>query len=139
MTKGVLLDNGTSMETHLVCDTSGRASLTEVEQGAILVVEDPFIRKYLRDLLVRHGFRVVGSDVPAAAAMLSTGAEQVDLIITNSPKDFLRFRDQVPLLYIAAAPDPELAARFSWCRTLAKPFQPADLVAAVRDLTAAAV
>ena len=71
--------------------------------------------------------------------MLSSDTEQVDLIITNSPKDFLRFADHVPLLYIAAAPDPELASRFLWCRVLQKPFHPDQLVAAVRDLTAVAV
>jgi hypothetical protein len=67
--------------------------------------------------------------------MLSSDTEQVDLIITNSPKDFLRFADCVPLLYIAAAPDAELASRFLWCRVLQKPFHPDQLVAAVRDLT----
>src|SRR5258708_7293178 len=123
------------METHLACDAPELVGLRGEQEGSIVVVEDPFIRKYVRDLLVRHDFRVVTSEMPAAAAMLSSG-QQVDLIITNSPKDFIRFADRVPLLYIAAAPAQELASRFSCCRTLPKPFHPAELVAAVRDLTA---
>ena len=105
-------------------------------EGAIVVIEDPFIRKYLRDLLARYGFRVIGSDVAAATGMLRSGSEQVDLIITNKPAEFLEYWDQVPVLYLSAMPDPELAAQFLYCRTVNKPFRPEQLVEAVRDLTA---
>lgn len=122
------------METLIACIPSERA-IRATAQGAVVVVEDPYIRKYLRDVLTRHGYRVIGSEVQAATEMLRSGTEQVDLVITNSPIDFLAFADTVPLLYIAGAPDPELAPRFFCCRVLKKPFHPEHLVAAVRDLT----
>lgn len=122
------------METQIACIPPERA-VGATAQGAIVVVEDPYIRKYLRDLLTRSGYRVVGSETHRAIDMLRSGAEQVDLIITNSPADFLAFADTTPLLYLAGAPDFELASRFFCCRVLKKPFHPDDLVAAVRDLT----
>lgn len=122
------------METHIACIPPERA-IRGTAQGAIVVVEDPYIRKYLRDVLTRHGYRVVGAETHAATEMLHLGTEQVDLVITNSPIDFLAFADTVSLLYLAAAPDPELASRFFCCRVLRKPFHPEHLVAAVRDLT----
>lgn len=106
-------------------------------EGTIVVIEDPFIRRYLRDLLVRYGFRVIGSDVTAVTEMLRSGSEHVNLIITNKPAEFLAFGDQVPVLYLSAMPDLGLAAQFLHCRTISKPFRPEQLVEAVRDLTAA--
>jgi len=122
------------METHLACIPSERV-VGATAQGAIVVVEDPYIRKYLRDVLTRHGYRVVGSETHRAVEMLLSGPDQVDLVITNSPLDFLAFADTLPLVYLAGAPDPELASRFFCCRVLKKPFHPDHLVAAVRDLT----
>jgi len=122
------------METHIAYTLPQRAT-RGTAQGAILVVEDPYIRKYLRDLLTRHDYRVVGSETHRAIEMLLSDPEQVDLVITNSPADFLDFADTTPLLYIAGAPDFELASRFFCCRVLKKPFHPDHLVAAVRDLT----
>ena len=122
------------METQIASIPSERA-VGATGLGAIVVVEDPYIQKYLRDLLARHGYRVVGSETHRAIEMLRSGTEQLDLIITNSPVDFLAFADRVPLLYIAGAPDFELASRFPHCRVLKKPFHPDHLVAAVRDLT----
>ena len=105
------------------------------EHGIVAVIEDPFIRKLLRDILARHGYRVVEYTAPFAIELLRSGAEQVSLIITNAPGEFLAFADVLPVLYLAAAPDPELAARFRHCRCLRKPFLAEDLVAAVADLT----
>jgi two-component SAPR family response regulator len=122
------------METPIACIPPERA-IHASAQGAIVVVEDPYIRKYLRDVLTRQGYRVVGSETHVATEMLQLGTEQVDLVITNSPIDFLAFADTVPLLYIAGAPDFDLASRFLCCRVLKKPFHPEHLVAAVRDLT----
>jgi hypothetical protein len=123
------------METHISCIPPERAILSTPCQGAIVVVEDPYIRKYLRDVLVRHGYRVVGSEVPAATEMIRSGTDQVELVITNSPGDFLAFADRIPLLYISGAPDFELAALFFCCRVLRKPFHPDHLLATVRELT----
>lgn len=123
------------METHLANVSPERAIHPTAPQGAIVVVEDPFIQKYLRVVLVRHGYRVVGSDAHAAKAMLRSGMEQVGLVITNSPRDFMAFADTIPLLYMAGAPDLDLVSSFSRCRVLRKPFHPEHLLAAVRDLT----
>ncbi len=104
-------------------------------QGIVAVIEDPFIRKLLRDILTRHGYRVVEFAGSQRAELLRSGAEQVALIITNTPGEFLAFADVLPVLYLAAAPDPDLAARFRRCRCLRKPFISEDLLAAVADLT----
>jgi CheY-like chemotaxis protein len=106
-----------------------------VAHGIVAVIEDPFIRKLLRDILTRHGYRVAEYSVAHALELLKSGTEQVSLIITNTPGEFLAFADVLPLLYMAAAPDPELAAHFRRCRCLRKPFLAEDLVAAVADLT----
>jgi DNA-binding response OmpR family regulator len=123
------------METNIARAPTQRAIYATARQGAIVVVEDPYIRKYLRDVLARHGYRVVGFEAPAAVEALQSGTDQVDLVITNSPGDFLAFADTMPLLYLSGAPDLELASRFFCCRVLKKPFHPEHLVAAVRQLT----
>ena len=104
-------------------------------QAAIAVVEDPFIQKYLRDVLMRHGYSVTGLDARRVIEELESKKDQIDLLITNSPGDFVTFADWLPILYLAASPDLELASCFSVCRVLKKPFRPQELVAAVRDLT----
>jgi DNA-binding response OmpR family regulator len=102
--------------------------------GIIAVIEDPFIRKLLRDILTRHGYQVVEYTTPHVAELLRSGAEQIDLIITNTPGDFLEFAEQLPVVYLAAAPDPELAACFQRCTCIRKPFMAEDLVAAITEL-----
>ena len=123
------------METHTACIPPERALHFTACQGSIVVVEDPFIQKYWRDLLTRHGYRVMRSDAGAVAGMLRSAGEQVDLVITNSPRDFLAFADSLPILYLAAAPDLELASLFLCCRVLKKPFHPDQLLAFIKDLT----
>ncbi len=103
-------------------------------QGIVAVIEDPFIRKLLRDILTKHGYRVIEYSKRQAVELLQSGFEQVRLIITNTPEDFLAFAAVLPLLYLAAAPDPELAACFRKCRCLRKPFSQEELLAGVADL-----
>jgi hypothetical protein len=122
------------METHFACMPPERAIRSTVQQGAIVVVEDPFIQRYLGNVLTRRGYQVIGTDADRATRMLRSGTEQVDLIITNSPGNFLTFADTIPLLYMAGAPDMDLAARFLCCRVLKKPFHPDHLLAAIREL-----
>jgi DNA-binding response OmpR family regulator len=123
------------METHTACIPADRALQMTACQGSIVVVEDPFIQKYVRDLLARYGYRVLKSDAGAVAGMLRSAVDPVDLVITNSPRDFLTFADSLPILYMAAAPDLELASRFLCCQVLRKPFHPDQLLACVKELT----
>jgi DNA-binding NarL/FixJ family response regulator len=104
--------------------------------GIVAVVEDPFIRKLLKDLLSRHGYQVVEYSSSRAVALLSARSEQVNLIITNAPAEFLPFAQWLPVLYLAAAPDTDLASRFTRCRCVRKPFLAEDLLNAVADLAA---
>jgi hypothetical protein len=57
-------------------------------------------------------------------------------LVTNAPGQFLEFADQVPLLYLAEAPDSSLAGRFRLCRVLRKPFHAEELFAALDELGA---
>ncbi len=101
---------------------------------AIAVCEDPFVRKLVRDVLTRRGYRVIGADVDEAIEMLRSGAEQLSLVITNAPTEFMDFADSLPMLYMAAAPDETVAARFRECLTLQKPFSNQRLLEAVSAL-----
>ena len=103
--------------------------------ATIAVIEDPFVRCYLRDLLGRQGYRVLGSNVESALDLLRSGDDPIDLVITNTPSEFEAFADRVPFLYLSAAPDPDLASRFFYCHTLQKPFRPDELLAFVREMT----
>ena len=101
----------------------------------IILVEDPFIRSYLRFVLQRRGFSVVESDAIHACEMANSNDGV--LVITNAPEPFLPCADKLALVYIAAAPDMELAARFPRCRVVRKPFPPEALVKAVEGLASA--
>ena len=101
----------------------------------IILVEDPFIRSYLRFVLQRRGYSVVESDATRACEMANSDDGVV--VITNAPEQFLPCAEKLALVYIAAAPETELAARFPMCRVLRKPFQPEELVKAVESLISA--
>jgi len=105
------------------------------ERGIIAVIEDPFVSKFLRDLLTRQGYRIVESTPSHITGLLEQRHEHVDLVITNAPDDLAGFPPEMPLLYLAAAPDPDLTARFSHCRAVRKPFQAQQLLTAVEELT----
>ncbi len=105
--------------------------------GLVLVVEDPFVGTYLRNILGRQGYRVVGAEPQRGIDLVRSGEIKPDLLITNTPGLFARFADDLPVLYLAACPDLDLASRFRLCRVLQKPFLPDQLLAAVEDLTGA--
>jgi hypothetical protein len=94
----------------------------------ILIAEDPLITTFLRTILERHGHQVMTGEPMRNRGM------QPQLVITNRPEDFLPFAGTLPMLYIAASPDPAMALRFSNCRVLCKPFRNADLLEAVDEL-----
>jgi hypothetical protein len=121
---------------QLASDLKNGVTGSMTDCGTIAVCEDPFVRKLVRDILTRRGYRVIGTDVEEALEMLRSGAEQLSLVITNNPGEFVDFSDTLPLLYMAAAPDESVAARFRTCRTLQKPFSTQNLVNTVGDLVA---
>ena len=104
------------------------------QPAPVLMVEDPFICTYIRNLLSRRGFQCVETGTRHAEEMLAKNTPTFSLLITNHPEQFLAFAGRVPLLYVAAFPDPELAARFDSCLTLSKPFHNAALLDAVSRL-----
>lgn len=98
------------------------------------MVEDPFICGYVRNVLARRGYQFLQRERQEAVKMLEGSERKVGLLITNRPELFLVFADRVPLLYLAAFPNLELASCFRACRTLQKPFFPEQLVEAVEGL-----
>jgi hypothetical protein len=100
----------------------------------IVVVEDVFVRKFLRVALERLGHVAICA-MPVEAVRLIQGGE-VDLLVTNTPAEFAEVGEMVPLLYVAAFPDPAAAAGFRRWLALRKPFQTGELSAAVEQLLA---
>jgi hypothetical protein len=96
-------------------------------------VEDPFVRSFVQAYLARHGIEGVGLEIGQAIEMLRRDAGQARAIITNRPDGFLEFAE-LPLLYMAAFPDPEQAKPFRHHRMLRKPFRPEELLQAMREL-----
>jgi hypothetical protein len=122
------------MATYLE-SSSGPPILSKQAQAArILVAEDPFVSKFLRTMLQRHGHQVVTSEPDQASESIRNGSVQAQVVITNKPEAFLPFANWLPLLYIAANPEPALALRFPTCRVLRKPFRNEDLLEAVGEL-----
>jgi hypothetical protein len=109
-------------------------SRAERTGATILVAEDPYINTFLRTVLQRHGHRVLTSDPDQGSDLLRAGGLKADLVVTNRPEAFLSFADTLPMVYIAAAPDPALALQFHACRVLRKPFRNDDLIEAVSEL-----
>jgi CheY-like chemotaxis protein len=109
----------------------------KTENGCVLVVEDPLIQKFVRSVLKQEGHQVVEARSDESLRMLRARDLAVNLLITNQPKRFLEFAETLPLIYLAATPDPALASRFRRCRILRKPFPPGDLVACVAELAQA--
>jgi len=105
----------------------------------ILVVEDPFVSTFLRAVLQKHGHKVVIGEAVRASELLGQRSIAPDLVITNTPDLFLQFAGTLPLLYIAANPDPGIASQFPNCRVLRKPFRNGELLEAVEQLVEAVV
>ena len=108
-----------------------------VGHPVIAIAEDPFIRKFLGDLLQKHGYRVIGGDAVRTLELIKSGTELVDVVITNTPGTFASVAKKVSLLYIAAAPDPDAGLPFPAFRAMTKPFHPQQLLAAIEELAGA--
>jgi DNA-binding response OmpR family regulator len=104
------------------------------ERGKILVAEDRFVRAFVLTYLTRQGFSVVSLDVGEAEEQIQAGTVEFDLLITNRPAQFAELAGRVPLLYLAASPDPAETAGFTRCHVLRKPFRPEQLLTAVTSL-----
>ena len=100
----------------------------------VLVAEDPFISNFLRTMLQRRGHQVVTGEAGHVSELMRNGSVKAQLVITNRPEAFLPFAETLPLLYIAANPDPAVALQFPACRILRKPFRNGDLLEAVEEL-----
>jgi hypothetical protein len=87
-----------------------------------MLVECEDIRAFLRYILTRQGFATV-----EAADELTPPPDGIDLIITNRPGRLVPF--DIPILYIAAVPEPDLARRCAG--VLPKPFTWSALLDAV--------
>jgi len=99
----------------------------------ITVIEDPFVRRLLRSMLARYGYEIVESTTPKMTERLTTGPAPTGVLITNSPADLLSIAGELPIVYTSACPDPDLASRFSHCRTLKKPFSADELLTAIEE------
>lgn len=107
---------------------------SETGHGCVLVVEDPLIQRFVSGVLKREGHQVVEAKAEESLRILRAGDGDIAVLITNQPLNFLEFAETLPVVYIAALPDPTLALRFSRCRILRKPFPPSDLVECVAEL-----
>ena len=108
--------------------------LTKTDRGCALVVEDPLIGRFVACVLKREGYSVIEAQLEEALRTLRENPAAVSLLVTNQPHYFIDFANTLPLIYDAAFPDPELAQRFSCCRTLRKPFRPCELVSCADEL-----
>jgi len=100
----------------------------------VLVVDDPYVRSFVRTLLERHGYKVIATDLASGLELVSTGGTQIDVLITNQPAAFAGHSRDLPLVYIAAFPEESLALPFHRRRLLSKPFAPQQLLQALDDL-----
>lgn len=105
--------------------------------SVVLVCENPFIEKYLDAVLGRIGRQAIFMGPRKAIEMVKSGQHRIALLITNAPADFLPLANDLPFLYLSAAPDHAVAASFPRLRILQKPFRMSDLVSAVNELLAA--
>jgi hypothetical protein len=102
------------------------------QANKIVVVEDAFVRSFLKVALERHGHSVICATPAQAVELLRE--RRANLLITNTPAEFAEFGSTVPLLYTAAFPDPSVALPFKRWKPLRKPFQNAELISLVDQL-----
>jgi CheY-like chemotaxis protein len=94
---------------------------------AVLIVEAPEICAFLGAFLQQLGYREILAAPEDGLRVLRERRDEISLLITNQPLRFLP--ERVPILYIAAMPDPDVAALC--LATLRKPFKHWDLLGAL--------
>ena len=102
--------------------------------GVILIVEEPSISRLVKNVLRREGREVLVADPEQALALMAQSDSRVKLLRTNRPHAFEQMDGFVPVLYLASAPDWDLAARTRGLRVLQKPFHARELVEAVGEI-----
>ena len=105
--------------------------------GRVLVVEDPLVRRLIEGIFVRAGFAVTQAEPQRALALLDDTQRHFELLITNVPELFADRGFDLPVLYIAASPDPQWLLKFPLCRALQKPFHPRQLLDLAHELLVA--
>jgi len=122
------------MKEQLTLDGCEPNMISSDNDASVVLVEDPLIRRYVRSVLAHRRTAVVEANAADAVGLVRSGESKVCLLITNRPDDFLPFAADLPLLYVSSQPERHLAASFRACRTLNKPFAPAELTMAVCEL-----
>jgi hypothetical protein len=102
--------------------------------GLIMIVEDPFVRRYVKRVLGRGGHEAVETDPGQALKMVRDNPLNIKLVITNKPGLFRSFAKELSVLYLAAFPDPAQTSGFREVRVLRKPFRAEDLLHAVGEM-----
>jgi two-component system cell cycle sensor histidine kinase/response regulator CckA len=114
----------------------------------LLVDDDEDLRRFVRRILIEHGFRVIeASDGAEALEVASSHSEPLDLLLTDviMPKvnglilaqRLLQERPSLRILYISGFVEKSiLRARNPEAILLQKPFTPGALIAAVRQILA---
>ena len=100
-----------------------------------MVVEDALVSKLVRTVLEKHGYSAITAGPTEAEGLLRSAHASDEILLTNSPSQFLEFAEKIPLLYLTSSPDPVMQVAFRSCRVVHKPFSPKELVEAVEELT----
>jgi len=110
------------------------------DPGLIVIIEDPFIRNFLRTVLKRAGHNTVAVGAQEGLDLVSSGKSRITAVITNTPKLFRAVAGRFPLIYTTSCPDPEEMRGFeNCCCVLQKPFQPGQLLEALNEVSAAVI
>jgi len=113
-------------------DSKAESSARQKEK-LLVIVEDVLVSKLVRTVLQKNGYSVVTAGPAEAIGILRSTPEEI--LLTNTPANFLEFAERIPLLYLTSSPDPEMQAAFRSCRVVLKPFAPKELVEAVDALS----
>src|SRR5205085_6078691 len=112
----------------------------------ILVIEDQEeLRRFVSDILGRHGYRVLEAPTPTEAiALASREGELIDLLVTDvvmpdmsGPETARLLRERqrtMPILYMTGYPREALDSNAPAGDLLQKPFTSADLLRRIRTL-----
>jgi hypothetical protein len=109
------------------------------DSGLVVIVEDPFIRSFLRTLLTRAGHRTVELSPQQGVDLVGSGKVHVKALITNTPELFRSVAGELPLIYTTSNPDPDATQGFAQCHVLRKPFQAGQLLDALNEVSATVI